>query len=294
MSAVDERDVLTAEAPPGRAPRLTFATLLDGWIDPRPLAFVRIAVGAAGVLAGLELLGIAGRVLAPGIVALPLLPGLPRITAAMLPAVVGLWLALALLVALGALLRPAALALAALAGHTILSEQQFYSNHVYLLVVLLLILAWSPADRAWALRPRRGPAPRLVPGFAAALLQLQISAVYLFSALSKLNPVYLSGAVLAAEPGVVALVERLPIDPALTLRAGAAGAILAELAIVACLWTPRLRPLALLLGLGLHGAILTTMGAEPAGGIGLLMFATCMLAPYALFFARRARPPAAV
>jgi hypothetical protein len=289
MPAIDERNLPHPSAASARA-SWNPASLLDGWIDPRPLALVRVAIGVAGLLAGLELLGLASRVLAPGIIALPLVPGLPRMSAAAAPLVVSLWLALALLVALGMLLRPAALALSGLAAYTMLSEQQFYSNHLYLLILLLLIVAWSPADTAWALR-RRGLAPRLVPAFTATLLQLQITAVYLFSALSKLNPIFLTGAVLAAEPGIVGLVERLPIEDGLVLRLLAAGAILAELAIVVCLWTPRLRPLAVPLGLGLHGTILATMGAEPAGGLGLLMFAVAMLAPYGLFFAPRALPP---
>jgi hypothetical protein len=266
-------------------------TYLQRQIDPRPLAAVRIAVGLAGILGAIEVFALGSFVVAPGIIALPMLPGMPRLTPETLPIVVAVWMCAAILVLLGLFVRPAGLFLAGLIGVVLLSEQQLYSNHLYLLAIETALIAIGPSDAVWSLVARATPAPARIPGWSAVLLQLQISAVYLYGALSKLNPVYLSGAVLANQEGVASLAAvvagALGLTTTALLIALAVGAVLIELLLILFLWQRRLRLLAIPLGLILHGIIQVSMGGEASIGIGLIEFMLLMLPPYSLFFAGR-------
>jgi hypothetical protein len=267
---------------------------LERRIDPRPRAAVRIAVGLAGILGAIEVYALGSFVVAPGILALPMVPGMPRLTPETLPIVVAVWMCAAILVLLGTLMRPAGLFLAGLIGMVLLSEQQLYSNHLYLLAIETALVAIGPSDAVWSLAARGKPQPTHIPGWSATLLQLQLSSVYLYGALSKLNPVYLSGAVLANQEGVVGMLAdiagsaaTLGLTTATLLIALSVGAVLIELLLILFLWQRRLRLLAIPLGVILHGIIQVTMGGEASIGIGLVEFMLLMLPPYSLFFAGR-------
>jgi len=108
--------------------------------------------------------------------------------------------------------------------------------------------------------------------------------VYFYAALLKVNPQYLSGVMLsdfwpfnhlAALPGVGTSV----------LQIAAVASILTELFLAIALWVPRLRRLALAVGIGFHMLIVWTGGAQPGvPDIPFMIFALVTVAPYALFF----------
>ena len=65
----------------------------------------------------------------------------------------------------------------------------------------------------------------------------------------------------------------------------AVASILTELFLAIALWLPRLRWLALLVGIGFHVMIIYTGGARPGEpDIAFAIFALVTVAPYALFF----------
>lgn len=261
--------------------------------DPRYLAFVRIVVGCAALLAGLETYGVLWRISRPGLIVLPVLPWVPRLEPGLIAPLATTWLICAVLFTIGLWARAAGLTLAGVIGYLLLSDQQVYSNHLYLLGLVVLLTALGACGAAWSLEAR-GRAPVVaVPGWPALLVQLQITAVYLFGGLSKLNATYLSGAVLAAQPGILAGVERLPGAPGTWLVILATGSIAVELLIAVGLWLPRWRVMAVLLGALLHGTIIVTMGDSLASAWQLTVFALTITAPYALFFAPPARPTSA-
>ena len=73
--------------------------------------------------------------------------------------------------------------LAALVGYVLTLDQQTYSNHLYLLSLLSVLLALAHTER------HREP--------ALTLLRWQLVVVYAFAAASKVNADFLSGRVIA-------------------------------------------------------------------------------------------------
>jgi hypothetical protein len=168
-------------------------------------------------------------------------------------------------------------------------NQFFYSNHLYLLGLFLLFAAFMPcADAlsvdAW-LRHRHGErSPQAVCSWAATLVLVTVSVVYVGSALSKTNAAWLSGTVLetlyahnsiVAPPGL-AVVEHVPFG------LQAIGVVVTEFALAVLLWPVRTRMWAFLIGIGLHVFMDVTMA------IGT--FSWEMMGAYLVFVALRPAP----
>jgi hypothetical protein len=94
------------------------------------------------------------------------------------------WAGLGAAVAAGIAVRVTGALLAALIGYVVTLDQQTYSSHVYLLALTSGLLAVA--------HTKSGREP------AVALLRWQLVIVYAFAAASKINPVFLSGLVIAA------------------------------------------------------------------------------------------------
>lgn len=129
-----------------------------------------------------------------------------------------------------------------------------------------------------------------VPGWAPWLVRVQISIVYLFAGLSKLNGAFLSGTVVAVtlrRDGPLAVpAEWRTFEPMVVMSILA---ILTELFLAVALWLPRWRRTAFVLGLGLHTAIATWFVPTAE----LVVFGLITLAPY-LFFLPAPRQGAVV
>ena len=74
----------------------------------------------------------------------------------------------------------------------ILVEQQVYSNHYWLLTLLLALIAFTPADRRLSLIGTRTDDDH-APSAAAMLMLTQLTVCYAFGALSKMNPWWIAG-----------------------------------------------------------------------------------------------------
>lgn len=111
------------------------------------------------------------------------------------------------LLGLGLLTRLSCGALLALQSYVFFADQLNFRNHPYFFLLVLLLLALSPAGEALALGPlvrawRKGR-PRAVallgpvrPLTMQRLIQVQLCLVYVFAGLHKLRPAYLDGSVL--------------------------------------------------------------------------------------------------
>jgi predicted DCC family thiol-disulfide oxidoreductase YuxK len=112
------------------------------------------------------------------------------------------------------------------------------------------------------------------------LLKLQLSIVYGYAVLAKLNAYYLSGTVLLVHwtrQGPYALPG--PVQSFQVLAGLSLLALLAEALLAVGLWSRRTRHPTLVVGLGLHLAIIPTMGST---GL-LVLFGAMMFALYLLF-----------
>jgi hypothetical protein len=105
----------------------------------------------------------------------------------------------AVLIALGAAYRVAAVIFAVGFGYTFLIEAATYLNHFYFLGLVALILAIVPANRAWSIdaliRHRRGSARRhpSVPNWALWLVRFQVAVIYVGGGIAKMDPDWLRG-----------------------------------------------------------------------------------------------------
>src|SRR5207247_2393214 len=117
----------------------------------------------------------------------------------------GLWLLSALTLTVGVAARTSAGILSLLGVSAMLLDQQTYSNHLLLMTVLAALFTLVPSPGAWLFGQRRqtGPPPAIA-YWPLLLIKLQISSMYAFAALAKLNPMYLSGEVLvhSVRPGL--------------------------------------------------------------------------------------------
>jgi hypothetical protein len=245
------------------------------------------------MLVGLAAIGFAleswiniGRVLSPQVVDMPYVVWYPSLPTAILPLFIGLWLCAALAFALGLGTRLCGVILTLSMAYTLFLDQQLYSNHLYLATLVVLLLTIADSGARYSLDARWSGGRDLILEWPILLLKIQISIVYFYAALLKVNSQYLSGVMLAgfwpfnmfaALPGGWSAVPILPFLAVVS--------ILTELFLAVALWVPRLRWLALAVGIGFHMVIIWTGGAQPGvPDIPFAIFALVTVAPYALFF----------
>jgi vitamin K-dependent gamma-carboxylase len=102
---------------------------------------------------------------------------------------------MAIFVTLGFYYRLSAILLCLGTTSAFLMEKSVYINHTYLYCLTAFLMIFLPAHRAWSLDVKRRPALELsaVPAWTVWILLFQISVVYIFAGLAKLNPDWLSG-----------------------------------------------------------------------------------------------------
>jgi hypothetical protein len=156
-----------------------------------------------------------------------------------------------------------------------------YLNHYYLVSLLLGLLCFVPAHRAFSVDAWRNPALRQdwLPAWCTYLLRFQVSVVYVFAGLAKLTSDWL----LHAQPLHIWLSARtsLPLvgtllDERWVAYFAAWGGFLFDTTIVLFLLTRRLRPYAYAVVLGFHAA---TSALFPIG-----MFPVIMVTAALVFF----------
>ena len=217
------------------------------------------------------------------------------------------------LLAVGILARTSCAVLLAMQGWLFFADRLEFRNHPWFFLLVLLLLALSACGEGFSLRGRlrgwRGSAPiRAVPLTAQRLLQVQVSLVYLFAGLHKLNASFLGGHVLAhhlsvglgsglsgrvlrsvvGEPTLGSWISHLS-EPGRLVALSVASAAL-ELFLAFALWSRRTRPVAIAAGLAFHLGIGFTMN--------VFAFSLVMMSSYVLFLeepdaAGRAPAPAA-
>ena len=179
---------------------------------------------------------------------------------------------LAVMITIGVWARPA-LALSAVAGLWILlcDRNQFHHNR-YSLYLYAFLLSLTPCDRSWRATETAVPEPRTGPYWAARLVALQVSIVYVASGGSKLlDPDWRDGVVLAGRivrhshlaiaagvpEAIVRWLGRADVSSALAKLA-----ISTELALALALWLRPTRIIALWWAVWFHVVIQATTKVE--------------------------------
>lgn len=153
---------------------------------------------------------------------------------------------------LGLFAAPSAAVLALGNALLLTADRQLYSNHRFLLVLLCVWFVFARSDHAYALGAgaRRRHGDGLVPWWPQLLILATVSACYFFAGVSKANPEFLSGDLIASmSPDWV---------PA---KLASHATVPAEIAIGLGLWWRRTRILAIALGVGLHASIVILLGS---------------------------------
>ena len=248
------------------------------------LAVFRVGIGVAAMIRGLKTV----RDLYllqhdPAAVPARLFEWAPRMASTWEIACLGLvWTAAAAGLTIGHRTRSSAVVLLALSLFLHLVDQNFWAHHVYFMMLMLLLLAVSESDATLSVRWVREQYPvRWIPGWPVWLIKVQMSLVYFYSAIAKLNPTYASGQVLLDRLALPAFAQS-PI----VFQALAVGSIGLELFLAFALWSRRLRPWGFAAGFVLHGLIPVTMGLYA----GLVVFSVMVFAVYVLFLDDRVRP----
>ena len=247
----------------------------------RLVAVTRIIVGVASALAALEMWRALRRLLLPTILKLPYFEWLPTIPIEGLWALILVWVVVAVMFVVGCKTRVAGAVLTSMIGYSLLVDQQVYSNHLYLLFLIVLLLTIADSGSAISVDTRQGERAT-VEGWPLWLLKIQVSIVYIFSAIAKLTPSYLSGEVLTESLKqygyfTVPMSWRVPV--AMKLMSFVAIGI--ELFIAVGLWSKRLRPIAVVAGVLFHMFIIAALDTSR---LSLSIFALEMFAVYVLFF----------
>ncbi len=232
----------------------------------RPMVVCRIAIGLAAALRSLLQLPLLRELYDGSIISAPNFVSFPGLSPATIPIVVAVSTASALAFAAGILQRLTGTITLAAFLYQFLADQNLYANNTYLTMLMLFLMTIA--------------SPRLsqvsIPNWLTLLPRLQVTIVYLFSAVLKINPAFLSG-------NTTNEAMRLPSSlqhPAI-LAVLAASAVALELFIPVALWIPRLRRAAFACGFLLHSTIAVGMGRKYT--YAMLVFGTVMLAPFLLF-----------
>jgi predicted DCC family thiol-disulfide oxidoreductase YuxK/uncharacterized membrane protein YphA (DoxX/SURF4 family) len=246
----------------------------------RPLALARIGATLAILL---ELPNTAETLLRlsnPAVLLAPHVQWMPSLSEPMAWLGIGLWLVGGVMLMVGWHTRLGGVMLVTALAVSLLSDQQTYSNHLYLMLPVAALLTVADSGAALSLDARRTGARDWVPGWPVWLLCAQVSIVYGFAALAKLNPDFMSGSVVAAylrREGLLAVPDAWrSLEPMLILSLVA---ICSEAFLAFALWMPRWRPAAMVVGLGLHLFIAAWLSPTSS----LLVFSLLMLPLYLLF-----------
>lgn len=205
----------------------------------------------------------------------------PALPAPWMHGVFALLAVLGLCVAAGLFYRVAVALLFVAFTYVQLVDVSNYLNHYYLVSLLLGLLNFVPAHRAFSVDAWRKPSLRRdwLPAWCTYLLRFQVAVVYVFAGLAKLTTDWL----VHAQPLNIWLAARtsLPVvGPLLEQRwvayAAAWSGFLFDTTIVAFLLSRRLRPFAYVVVLGFHAA---TSALFPIG-----MFPVIMVTGALVFF----------
>jgi hypothetical protein len=148
----------------------------------------------------------------------------------------------------------------------------YWANHVYLLAVMTTLCGVASA----------GP---VAASIGKPLMAIQVSAVYLWAGLWKLNATFLTGTVVLFEWRNSHLVGGFDLPEGLAIAAGVS-AVAAELVIAGLLWVRRAVLVAIVMGACLHLGMVVSIGGGWVQTAELVVFALACGSAYPVFAER--------
>jgi len=243
----------------------------------RPLGVARAAVGIAAFGRAAIQYEILRALFSGDVVRSKPFPWLPDLPHGSIPVFVAIWMLASVSFAFGFRTRlSGGILLACLTYQLVLDQNLDWSNLYFMaLVVFLLIVADSGCSFSLDRRFFRQD-PEQVSRWTTLLPRLQLSIVYGYSVLLKLNPSFLAGQTIVQATRMPAFLGATWL-PTLT----AAATVGIEFFLAVGLWVPALRRAAFALGFVLHTAIF--FGMDRAHTSTMFTFGLNILAPYVLF-----------
>jgi hypothetical protein len=153
-------------------------------------------------------------------------------------------------------------------------DQNFWAHHMYFLGLMMLLFSLTDSDAAVSVRAWRGDGEAEIAAWPVLLIKIQLSLVYFFTAVSKVNPAFLSGDVLVTRMSLPTTLIPATLIPAL-----AVATVACEMFLAFALWLPRLRVWGALTGVVLHLFVPVLLGSYA----GLLVFTLATLSLYVLY-----------
>ena len=248
--------------------------LFSELVPARPIRLIQRVIGAVCLLRVIEEYHVMSRVLNPNSIRFPVIEGVPSLTLGQAAIMLPLWFGAALAFTIGWKTRVSGFVLAAVMGYTLLIDQQLYASNLYLLCLIVLLLTLAEVGR-----PSES---NFVWRWPILLLQIQLSLVYFFAAVTKVNSVYLKGYMLGSNlrkdfPAVVFMPRMLT-----TL---AVASIVIELFLAGAFWVRRVKKSALVVGVLFHVTMVVTL--TPLVAAQLIVFAVACISIYPLFFLQK-------
>ena len=258
--------------------------------DARRASLIRIVIGMDAALRGEEARNVMQAVAHPNKLHLPYVFGLGVPPQPWLDIYAVAWILLGVAFAAGWRTLWTGLALSAVMFSSLLFDEQTFSNHLYFISIIVLLLALAGAGGRYSIDSWRGRGSAFVAQWPITLLKLQLSLIYFFGAVSKINPIYLSGVVLERNLHAGGLITLPPELRTMTICAVLSAASVAiDLALALGLWLPRFRAITAAGGIVFHIFMVSLLTANLSGQ--LAMFAVACMALY-LFFFPAPMPPA--
>ena len=249
-------------------------TFFEATTSPYRIGLVRIPIGMVCLLDALVTWRDLGILFQSDALRVPHFSWLPTLQASQSDLFVAVWLTSSVCFIVGLFSRTAGVVLVVCFAYRLALDQTLYTTNIYLCGLLVLLLVIGNAGAAVSLdRRRRGGHPSNVLRWPETLLKLQISLVYLFTAIEKVNPGVFSGdSYQKFMPEVLWGYTFLhkPIPAAI---------IVFEIVLAFALWSRRTRGWAFFLGLAFHTAILFKVGFLA----GLMAYSTMFVGSYFLF-----------
>lgn len=248
--------------------------------NPRVLGLFRSVFGALVLLRGIYLVEQAQTAAAQNVFSQDTLA-----SSALASSVVVAWVGLGAALLLGWRARAASALLTALIFGLFWTDSLFYNNHLYLMALVALLLACGNPGGTFSLDARHGRSPRASAAWPQGLLTLQVSIVYAFAALSKIQEDFVSGLSLhvhLTEGPFAPLLPQAPLHSFGFLVTVSITVIVAQLFLAIGLWFKHVRRWGFLLGFMLH-APMVLLADSAHQALRLMIFSLLMWALYMLF-----------
>ena len=243
----------------------------------RPLALARIAMGIAAFIRAGAQYETLRSLLNGGSIRAGRVAWLPALTEGTLLPFMAVWMLACVSFAVGFKTRLSGGLIAACIAYQIAFDQNLYANNFYLMLLIVFLITVADSGRSFSVDRRLSHGGReLVARWPTLLLRLQISIVYFYTALMKVDSTFLTGEPIARSTWLGAYLEKTAVP-----MAAAYATVGLEFFLPIALWIPSLRRAAVALAFLLHFHIFVGMNARFT--VIMLTFGITTLAPLLLF-----------